>query len=706
MKEGRARRETAMAFEALLILFCFCICNPIHVLATTNQNDVSALNTLFTSLNSPSQLTGWMANGGDPCGQSWLGITCSGSSVTIIKLSGMGLGGNLGYNMASMISLVELDFSNNNLGTGGNQIPYGLPPNLQRINLAQNQFTGMPYSISQMTALRYINFGHNQFTGSLNDFFSNLGNLTYLDLSYNSMSGELPSSFSSLINLETLYLQNNQFTGSINVLANLPLKDLNVANNHFTGWVPDSLKNINPKVDGNSWSNGPAPPPPPYVPPPPSPTRKNNNPSPSNNNGNAPKKPVSGGGIAGIVISLLVVFAVVAVLAFIIMKRKSIKFSRNHEGVERDEPLTPLASNEYTSKRVSEDNSFKIDIPKQNLTTSVSLKPPPKIDPHKSFDERDLTMRPLMKKISFSSIKATNYSVADLQMATDMFSPDNLLGEGSFGRAYTAQFDGGMLLVVKKISRTALPNQSSDDFANLVSELSVLHHPNLTELTGYCSEHGQHLLVYEFYKNGSLHDFLHLPDEHSKTLTWNNRVKIALGSARALEYLHETCLPSVVHKNFKSSNILLDTDLNPHLSDSGFANLTANPDSQAAEASSGYSAPEVSMSGQYTLKSDVYSFGVVMLELLTGREPFDSLRQRSEQSLVRWATPQLHDIDALDRMVDPGLKGLYPAKSLSRFADVIALCVQSEPEFRPPMSEVVQALVILMQRANMSIASA
>nr|GMD32240.1 protein STRUBBELIG-RECEPTOR FAMILY 6-like [Ipomoea batatas] len=117
---------------------------------------------------------------------------------------------------------------------------------------------------------------------------------------------------------------------------------------------------------------------------------------------------------------------------------------------------------------------------------------------------------------------------------------------------------------------------------------------------------------------------------------------------------------------------------------------------------SGYGAPEVAMSGQYTIKSDVYSFGVAMLELLTGRTPFDSSRPRPEQSLVRWATPQLHDIDALSKMVDPALKGLYPVKSLSRFADVIALCVQPEPEFRPPMSEVVEALVRLVQRANMS----
>ncbi|KAH0750945.1 hypothetical protein KY290_030177 [Solanum tuberosum] len=122
----------------------------------------------------------------------------------------------------------------------------------------------------------------------------------------------------------------------------------------------------------------------------------------------------------------------------------------------------------------------------------------------------------------------------------------------------------------------------------------------------------------------------------------------------------------------------------------------------ADAAQSGYGAPEAAISGKCTTKSDVYSFGVVMLELCTGRKSFDSSRPRSEQSLVRWAAPQLHDIDALDKMVDPAPSGLYSVKSLSQFADVIALCVQLEPEFRPPMSEVVQALVRLVQRANIS----
>ncbi|ONM01089.1 Protein STRUBBELIG-RECEPTOR FAMILY 7 [Zea mays] len=335
---------------------------------------------------------------------------------------------------------------------------------------------------------------------------------------------------------------------------------------------------------------------------------------------------------------------------------------------------------------------------------AVNLKPPPKIERNQSFDDDDFANKPVAMKSNAAAapVKATVYSVADLQMATDSFNMDNLIGEGTLGRVYKAQFSDGKVLAVKKLNSTTLPRQSSDDFYELVSNISKLHHPNLSELVGYCMEHGQHLLVYDFHRNGSLHDMLHLSDDYNKPLSWNSRVKIALGSARALEHLHEICSPSIIHKNFKSSNILLDTELNPHISDAGHSSFVPDAEFQASDQGSGYSAPEVEMSGQYTLKSDVYSFGVVMLELLTGRKPFDSSRPRSEQSLVRWATPQLHDIDALDQMVDPALKGLYPAKSLSRFADVIALCVQPEPEFRPPMSEVVQALVRLVQRANMT----
>ncbi|KAB5574079.1 hypothetical protein DKX38_001273 [Salix brachista] len=659
----------------------------------------SALRVMFNSMNSPGQLTQWSGNGDDPCGQNWKGITCSGSRVTEIKLPGLGLSGSLGYQLNSLTAVTNLDLSNNNLADA---IPYQLPPNLQRLNLANNQLIGeIPYSISQMPSLTYLNLGHNQLQKQLGDLFGQLTSLSTLDLSFNQLSGDLPESFSSLSSMKSMYLQNNQFTGAIDVLANLPLDTLNVANNRFTGWIPSQFKKINLQKDGNNWNSGTAPPPPPGTPPahngPSYKSGGNDSPSGSGAGGGSKKSGISAGGIAGIIISILLVGGIVA---FFLVKKKS----RRSSDIEKlgSQPSAPYSSTNVVPDMKSMQASSAVNTKIFDTSASINLRPPP-VDRHKSFDDEEFSPKPVVKKPVAAPINVTLYSVADLQMATGSFSVDHLLGEGLFGRVYRAEIDDGKVVAVKKLDSATLPSDMSDDFTEIVASISLLHHPNVTELVGYCSEHGQHLLVYEFHKNGSLHDFLHLSDEYSKRLIWNSRVKIALGTARSLEYLHEVCSPSIVHKNIKSVNILLDTELNPHLSDSGLASCLPNADQVLNHnAGSGYGAPEVAMSGHYTLKSDVYSFGVVMLELLTGRKPFDSSRPRSEQSLVRWATPQLHDIDALSKMVDPELKGLYPVKSLSRFADVIALCVQPEPEFRPPMSEVVQALVRLVQRANMS----
>ncbi|KAB2078313.1 hypothetical protein ES319_A06G154100v1 [Gossypium barbadense] len=688
----------------VLVLLTVCILGCAN--AATDQGDASALGVMFSSLNSPQQLTGWTANNGDPCGQSWKGVTCSDQRVTEIKLSNLALSGSMGYSLQSLTSLKELDLSNNHLA---GDIPYDIPQNLQRLNLAFNQFTGsVPYSINQMHSLQYLNLAHNQLQNQLSDMFGPLSSLSTLDLSFNSLTGDLPESFKNLTSMNTMYLQNNQFTGTIDVLANLPLDILYVSDNRFTGWIPDQLKSINLQKDGNSWSLGPAPPPPPGTPPA---TRNNrnhksaSNSSPSDSGssggpGGGSKSGIGGGGIAGIVISILIVGALVA---FFLVKRRSRRTSSDIEKLD-NQPFAPLPSNEVQEMK-SIQSASSVDTKTFDTPASINLRPPP-VDRHKSFDEEDFSKKPFVVKKAVAAPKnVASYSIADLQMATGSFSVENLLGEGSFGRFYRAQFDDGKVLAVKKINTSVLPSELSDDFIGVVSNISELHHTNVTKLVGYCSEHGQHLLVYEFHKNGSLHEFLHLSDEYSKPLIWNSRVKIALGTARALEYLHEGCSPSIVHKNIKSENILLDAELNPHLSDSGLATFFPNADQVLNHddvTMSGYGAPDVTMSGQYSLKSDVYSFGVVMLELLTGRKPFDSTRPRLEQSLVRWATPQLHDIDALSKMVDPALEGLYPVKSLSRFADVIALCVQPEPEFRPPMSEVVEALVRLVQRANMS----
>ncbi|XP_020109066.1 protein STRUBBELIG-RECEPTOR FAMILY 5 isoform X2 [Ananas comosus] len=564
-------------------------------------------------------------------------------------------------------------------------IPYQLPPNAVHINLARNAFTGgVPYSISQMTDLEYLNVASNQLNGQLTDMFGKLPKLSVLDLSFNRFSGSLPQSFRSLSSLKTLYLQNNQFSSTVNVLSTLPLEDLNLENNQFTGWIPSKLKGIdNLQVGGNSWSSGTAPP---------GMVKASNTGSGGNSlKGNSI---VNGVAIAAAVIAVLVV----ALILLTFMKKRSSSSAhyldgRFDEQLSQNRTFTPLVSDDQ--KELKHSSSISMKAFERSLSTGLKRQPS---EPRKSFNDNEFANK-VHSKRSTNPITMTSYSLEDLRAATGGFSAGRLLGQGTIGRVFKAKYADGKVLAVKKLETINDSGGSSSEFMELVSGVSKLHHPNISELLGYCSEPGHPLLVYEFQRNGSLHDFLHLSDEYSKPLTWDTRIKIALGTARAVEYLHEVCSPSMTHKNISSANILLDEELNPHLSECGLTVFYEDPSENLGP---GYNAPECIKPSSYTMKSDIYCFGVVMLELLTGRKPYDSSKPRMEQSLVRWATPQLHDIDALAQMVDPALRGLYPPKSLSRFADVIALCVQSEPEFRPPMSEVVQALVRCVQHTSIN----
>ncbi|ESQ55142.1 hypothetical protein EUTSA_v10024563mg [Eutrema salsugineum] len=674
-----------MATFPVLLLFFVLISGFSLVRCVTDPSDVQALQVLYTSLNSPSQLTNWKNGGGDPCGESWKGITCEGSAVVTIDISDLGVSGTLGYLLSDLMSLRKLDVSGNNIH---DTLPYQLPPNLTSLNLARNNLSGnLPYSISAMGSLSYMNVSGNSLSMSIGDIFADHKSLSTLDLSHNNFSGDLPSSLSTVSKLSVLYLQNNKLTGTIDVLSGLPLTTLNVANNQFNGSIPKELSSIETLIyDGNSFDNAPGSPQPerPDKKGKPSGSKKPKNSPDAEGKSSESDKGLSGGVVTGIVFGSLFVAGIVALGLYLCLHKKKKKVGGSTRASQRSLPLSGIP--EVQEQRV------------KSVASVADLKSSP---------AEKVTVDRVMKNESISRIRspitASQYTVSSLQVATNSFSQENIIGEGSLGRVYRAEFPHGKIMAIKKIDNAALSLQEEDSFLEAVSNMSRLRHPNIVPLAGYCTEHGQRLLVYEYVGNGNLDDMLHLNDDRSMTLTWNARVKVALGTAKALEYLHEVCLPSIVHRNFKSANILLDEELNPHLSDSGLAALNPNTERQVSTqvvGSFGYSAPEFALSGIYTVKSDVYTFGVVMLELLTGRKPLDSSRTRAEQSLVRWATPQLHDIDALSKMVDPSLNGMYPAKSLSRFADIIALCIQPEPEFRPPMSEVVQQLVRLVQRAS------
>lgn len=300
-------------------------------------------------------------------------------------------------------------------------------------------------------------------------------------------------------------------------------------------------------------------------------------------------------------------------------------------------------------------------------------------------------------------IDAPPLSLDELKEATDNFGAKALIGEGSYGRVYFATLSSGRSAAIKKLD-VSNQQESDNEFLAQVSMVSRLKHENVVELVGYCVDGNLRVLAYEFATMGSLHDILHgrkgvQGAQPGPVLDWLQRVKIAVGAARGLEYLHEKMQPSIIHRDIRSSNVLLFDDYTAKIADFNLSNqapdMAARLHSTRVLGTFGYHAPEYAMTGQLTQKSDVYSFGVVLLELLTGRKPVDHTMPRGQQSLVTWATPRLSE-DKVKQCVDPRLKSDYPPKAVAKMAAVAALCVQYEAEFRPNMSIVVKALQPLL----------
>ncbi|KAL4297643.1 hypothetical protein GQ457_12G002590 [Hibiscus cannabinus] len=301
-------------------------------------------------------------------------------------------------------------------------------------------------------------------------------------------------------------------------------------------------------------------------------------------------------------------------------------------------------------------------------------------------------------------IEVPALSLEELKEKTENFGSKALIGEGSYGRVYYANLDNGKTLAVKKLDVSS-GAESDVEFLTQVSMVSMMKHDNFVKLQGYCVEGNHPVLAYEFATLGSLHDVLHGKKgvqgaKPGPVLDWMQRVRIAVDAARGLEYLHEKVQHSIIHRDIRSSNILLFNDFHAKIADFNLSNqspdMAVRLHSTRVLGTFGYHAPEYAMTGQLTQKSDVYSFGVVLLELLTGRKPVDHTMPRGQQSLVTWATPRLSE-DKVEQCVDPKLKGEYPPKGVAKLAAVASLCVQYEAEFRPSMSIVVKALQPLLK---------
>lgn len=291
------------------------------------------------------------------------------------------------------------------------------------------------------------------------------------------------------------------------------------------------------------------------------------------------------------------------------------------------------------------------------------------------------------------SVIVMDYSL--LQSSTNNFGESEIIGEGGFGCVYKARLDENLYVAVKRLDGGT--QDAIKEFQTEVDLLSKIQHPNIITLLGYCVHDETKLLVYELMLNGSLETQLHGPSSGSN-LTWHCRMKIALDTARGLEYLHENCKPSVIHRDLKSSNILLDSSFNAKLSDFGLAVMDGAQNKNYIKLSGtlGYVAPEYLLDGKLTDKSDVYAFGVVLLELLLGRRPVEKLAESQCQSIVTWAMPQLTDRSKLPNIVDPVIRYTMDLKHLYQVAAVAVLCVQPEPSYRPLITDVLHSLIPLV----------
>ncbi|WCJ27268.1 Leucine-rich repeat transmembrane protein kinase [Euphorbia peplus] len=284
------------------------------------------------------------------------------------------------------------------------------------------------------------------------------------------------------------------------------------------------------------------------------------------------------------------------------------------------------------------------------------------------------------------------YSLKQIRAATDNFDPANKIGEGGFGPVYKGLLRDGTVIAVKQLS--SISRQGNREFLNEIGMISCLQHPNLVKLHGFCVEGDQLLVVYEYMENNSLARALFDRKKNQLKLDWSARVKICTGIAKGLAFLHEESRLKIVHRDIKSTNVLLDRDLNPKISDFGLARLTEEEKSHVSTrvaGTVGYMAPEYALWGHLSDKADVYSFGVVALEIVSGKNNNDFLPSNHCVCLLDWAC-YLQQTGNFTELVDETLRCKFDAEEAETVVKVALICTSASATVRPTMSEVVNIL--------------